>query len=115
VPPWLVLGLEVALEAATHRSADPAGRGLATRDVTAARLAEDAARHFLAWTCRCRDEGFGPVRDAWNARCYRRGAEATFEVAGERRSGVVGGLDEDGSLRVGGAALPLEAAMAEQG
>lgn len=101
VPPWLVLGLEVAT-------------GVAGR-IAPARLAEDAARRFLAWTRRCREEGFGPVRDAWNARCLGRGAEATFAVAGGCRSGVVDGLDDDGGLRVGGTTLPLEAALAEQG
>ena len=118
VPPWLVLGLEVGIETCADASDAPHdGASLADSgaDVTAVRLAEDAARHFLGWAQRWRDEGFGPVRDAWNARCFRRGAEATFEVAGERRSGIVRGLDGGGDLRVGGTALPLEAALAEQG
>ena len=121
VPPWLVLGLEVEVEASAgtpgdepHDRASLADSG-AGEAVTAVRLAEDTARHFLGWAQRCRDEGFGPVRDAWNARCFGRGAEATFEVAGQRRSGVVRGLDEGGDLCVGAAALPLEAALAEQG
>jgi BirA family transcriptional regulator, biotin operon repressor / biotin---[acetyl-CoA-carboxylase] ligase len=120
-PPWLVLGLDLAVG---DRPGEPGTRpsltslsesGAGGEEVTAARLAEGVARHFLAWTHRWLEEGPAPVRAAWDARCFRKGEAATLGLAGGRFSGEVGGLDRAGRFRIGGAALPLESALAELG
>lgn len=107
-PPWLVVGLDLAV------GAGPTGDGPAPAPaLTTAELAARVARRFLAWDRRRREEGFAPVRAAWNARCLGLGAPATVRVQGSRRSGRVGGLDADGALLLGDAALPLEAVLAD--
>src|SRR3954449_13588799 len=93
IPPWLVLGL----------SLEAAATGIAS-----AHLAERVADRLLAWSRRRREEGFAPVRAAWNARCYRRGEPAPLGLAcGRRHTGTVGGLDEGGAFLIDGATLPL--------
>lgn len=111
VPPWLVLGLDVAVGPLGH---DPGRRADRTslheeggRDVTATALAEAVARHFLRWTGRWLDDGPGPVRAAWNRRCHRRGEEGALVLDGRRVAGRVEGLAEDGAFVVGGERLRL--------
>lgn len=119
-PPWLVLGLDLAVG---DRAGEPGTRpGLtslsesgAGEEATAARLAEGVGRHFLAWTHRWLEDGPGPVRAAWDARCFRKGEAATLGVGGCWFTGEVGGLDSGGRFKIGGSALPLEAALAELG
>lgn len=110
VPPWLVLGLDLRPPQAGEEPPVPADGPAGP----AALMAQRVARSFLAWNRRWREEGFAPVRAAWNARCLGLGEPATVRVRGGGfRSGEVGGLDEAGGLRVGDAVVPLETALLE--
>lgn len=71
-------------------------------DVDAAAVLESFSRHFLAWVDRWLDEGFDPVRAAWEARAWRLGERLEF-AAGEgggdaALAGRFEGLAPDGSL-----------------
>jgi biotin-(acetyl-CoA carboxylase) ligase len=117
VPPWLVLGLSLSvapLGPEPGRFPDrialhDAGAG----EITVPRLVESVTRHFLAWTSRWLDEGFAPVRAAWNRRCFRRGETGAPVLLGERVEGEIGGLDAEGALMVDARRYPL-AAMLDQ-
>lgn len=92
VPPWLVLGLEIAL-----------GRSLLDPAPLLTRIAE----RFLAWQQRWLEQGLEPVRAAWNARCHQRGEPGALVLAGRRITGTIDGLDAQGALRVGEHRLAL--------
>ncbi|MGE5146080.1 MAG: biotin--[acetyl-CoA-carboxylase] ligase, partial [Candidatus Eiseniibacteriota bacterium] len=53
---------------------------------------------FAAWRARWLAEGFGPVRQAWLARAWRRGQAIEIRLERERASGVFAGLDDSGAL-----------------
>jgi biotin-(acetyl-CoA carboxylase) ligase len=111
VPPWLVLGLELAV---ASLGADP-GRFVdrtslcdeGAGEVTVTALMESVARHFLHWTGRWLDDGFGPVRTAWNRRCFRRGEEGEIVLGDHRLAGPIEGLAEDGAFVIAGQRLHL--------
>ena len=81
--------------------------------IDATGLAEAVARHFLAWSYRWQEEGFAPVRAAWNARCYKEGEHGQLALAGSQFTGAVQGLDEAGRFVLGGRALELEPVLGE--
>lgn len=119
VPPWLLLGLGLAVAPLPQEpgtspeitTLSDAGAG----ELTPARLAESITRHLLHWTHRWQEEGLAPVRGAWNARCFRRGETASLALASGRFEGAVEGLDGQGRFRIGGMALPLAAALSDLG
>jgi biotin-(acetyl-CoA carboxylase) ligase len=83
-------------------------------EITAVRLLESFARHFLAWLHRWQEDGFAPVRAAWGARGPEPGARLARESGSIhgvfRRIGAEGELviERDGAeIR-----LPLAAALA---
>ena len=92
VPPWLVLGLSLnvgplgddpgLLPDRTSLFDEGAG------DVKVVQLVEGVSRYLLQWTSRWLNEGFAPVRSAWNARCFHLGEEASLTLADERVRGV---------------------------
>ena len=116
-PPWMVLGLEVPIAALPGEPGQRPDRttlhdsGAVAIDATG--LAEAVARHFLAWSYRWQEEGFAPVRAAWNARCYKEGEHGHLALAGWQFTGAVHGLDEAGRFVVGGRALELEPVLGE--
>lgn len=111
VPPWLVLGLELAVgPLGEDPGLTPERTSLAEEgagDVTVAALTEAVARHFLHWTGRWLDDGLAPVRAAWNRRCFRRGEEERIVLGGRSLAGRVEGLAEDGAFVIGGERLRL--------
>lgn len=116
-PAWLLLGVSLDLVGpASEPGRDPGRIGLAEAgagEVDTAGLAESWSRHFLSWLDRLESEGFEPVRASWNARCHERGRRATLLLAGRERIGTVGGLEPDGTFRIGEARLSLETVLAE--
>ena len=68
-------------------------------DLTAVRLAESITRHLLHWTHRWQEDGFAPVRMAWNERCFNRRQQASLVLAAGQFEGTVAGLDEDGPVQ----------------
>ena len=102
IPPWLVLGL--ALDARVCNAT--------AKDCAPARLAGNVGDHLLRWTERWRSQGLGPVRAAWNERCFRRGEVGRLAFDGRHIEGHVTGLTADGDLAIGGHRLQLAEAMA---
>lgn len=99
LPAWLVLGLRVDVGPYAGEPGEVPDRttlaDAGAPEITTVALAEAVSRHFLAWVRRWQEDGFAPVRAAWNARAE------------------TGSLDTTGSLRAGDAILPLEAALAD--
>jgi BirA family biotin operon repressor/biotin-[acetyl-CoA-carboxylase] ligase len=112
VPPWLVLGLELALaplgtdpgRLVDRTSLFEEGAG----DITVTALLEAVTRHLLHWTGRWLDEGLAPVRATWNRHCFRRQEMAAVELGGKRHEGAVEGLDERGRFLIGSSVLALD-------
>ena len=76
-------------------------------DITPARLLESVTRHLLHWTARWLEEGLGPVRAAWNPRCFRLGEAGELALADRRVAGGGQGLDAGGAFVVGDHRLEL--------
>lgn len=92
VPEWLVVGLDLRLEA--DDTVEPGERPGETSlyeegsgPIPPSRLLESMSRHFLVWLRRWEEDGFRPLHDAWSAR-----AEPGMTVGGD----AFVGLDEDG-------------------
>jgi BirA family transcriptional regulator, biotin operon repressor / biotin---[acetyl-CoA-carboxylase] ligase len=111
IPPWLVLGLTMSVgplgddpgRLPDRTSLHEEGAG----GVTAVQLVESVTRHLLHWTARWLEEGLGPVRAAWNPRCFRLGESSEFALADRRVAGEVRGLDAGGAFLVDGHRLEL--------
>lgn len=111
VPPWLVLGLAIAVgplgddpgRFPDRTSLYEEGAG----DVTVHALLEGVARHFLRWTGRWLDEGPEPVRASWNRRCFQQGELGEVALGGQRFAGQVHGLADDGAFVIDQARLDL--------
>lgn len=111
VPPWLVLGLGIAVG---PRGPDPGHDPERTSlhdegagDVTVAGLVEAVGRHFLHWTGRWLDDGLAPVRASWNRQCFRRHEHGELVLGQRRITGSIEGLDADGAFVIGAERLWL--------
>jgi BirA family biotin operon repressor/biotin-[acetyl-CoA-carboxylase] ligase len=113
----LVLGVEVAMDA--DPGEEPGRRPDLTSlvqegcgEITAVRLLESFARHFLAWLHRWQEDGFAPARAAWDA----RGPGSNARLAHGSIEGAFRGIGAEGELVIerDGAEirLPLAAALA---
>jgi biotin-(acetyl-CoA carboxylase) ligase len=104
VPPWLVLGLDLALAADEHEEEPgrhPERTTLAEEgfeDITAAALLESFSRHFLAWLGAWDEDGLARIAEAWR----RRLRSFDDEIIG---------LDEEGGLILRRRTLPLADAL----
>ena len=67
-------------------------------DITAVRLLESFARHFLSWLHRWQHDGFGPLRFHWLARGPRRGTSITASVGGRCIEGSFQDVGPSGEL-----------------
>lgn len=113
-PAWIVLGLDIRLAAGVEPGLEPDRTSLAElgcADTTAVELAEGVSRHFLTWLERLEQDGLGPVRATWNARCHERGRQVALALDGGPHVGTLRGIDADGALELGQTRLPLEAAL----
>jgi BirA family transcriptional regulator, biotin operon repressor / biotin---[acetyl-CoA-carboxylase] ligase len=97
---WLIIGMGANLASFPAGTAFPA-TSLANDGypaATPAEVLEDMCRSFAAWRVRWTAEGFGPVRQAWLGRAWRRGQPIEIRLERERASGVFAGLDDSGAL-----------------
>ena len=99
--PALVLGASVNLamhppqpEPEEYNSIHASG----AREITVADLLEAYASHFLAWSSRWADGGFGPIRRAWRIRADGLGADAELRLIDGSVEGRVDDVDEHGAL-----------------
>jgi biotin-(acetyl-CoA carboxylase) ligase len=101
VPPWLVVGAELALAAprggrrdwSQTSLAEEAGPGITRSDVLRALTA-----HFLAWLNTWQERGFPPIAAHWLLRAEGREHPVTLASRGSRIEGKVIGLEENGNL-----------------
>ena len=98
---WLVLGIGVNVRAHPEGLEYPATSLLAEgADVTAARVLELFARHFLTWYDRWQAYGFAPVRAAWLNAAQGLGGPVTVRLADGAFDGRLADLDGEGALVV---------------
>jgi len=100
---WLVLGIGVNV-AAYPQDLEPPATSLhfegAPDDVTAVRLLEAFARHFMSRANRWLDDGFAPIRRDWKYHAYGLGEAIGVDLAARRVEGRFKDLDENGALIV---------------
>ena len=108
-PDWMVVGFSLAVGPATG----PTEPGEAPQQttlyeegcggITSQQIVERFGRHFLTWINRWQDDGFEPVRQAWQFRGPEIGEASGLAQESQTRDGRFDGLDEDGNLclRVG--------------
>ena len=70
------------------------------RGITVVDVLEAYASHFLAWSSRWAEEGFGPIRRAWRIRADGLGADAQIRLIDGPVEGRVDDVDEHGALVV---------------
>ena len=70
------------------------------RDITVVDVLEAYASHFLAWSSRWAEEGFGPIRRAWSIRADGLGADAELRLPDESIEGRIEDVDDRGALVV---------------
>ena len=68
------------------------------RDITVVDVLEAYASHFLAWSSRWAEEGFGPIRRAWRIRADGLGADAEIRLLDGSIEGRIDDVDERGAL-----------------
>ena len=67
-------------------------------EITVVDVLEAYASHFLAWSSRWADEGFGPIRRAWRIRAEGLGSYAEIRLIDGPVDGRVDDVDEHGAL-----------------
>ena len=67
-------------------------------EITVVDVLEAYASHFLAWSGRWADEGFGPIRRAWGIRADGLGSDAEIPLIDGPVEGRVDDVDEHGAL-----------------
>ena len=103
---FLIVGVGVNLVSAPSDAEFPAislaGEGLPAQTPEAALAA--FVRHFEIWVRRWREEGFGPVRDAWRARAFALGEPIRVRLDTTTLHGRFIDIDQRGALllEVGG-------------
>lgn len=107
VPDWMVLHLAVNI-APEDREASVIDLGVTylaeegCLDVTAGKVLESFARHFLKWVKRWQDDGFDTVRSVWRHYGPDEGDAIELDLAEGRIEGTFGGIGDDGALLLGG-------------
>ena len=100
---WLVLGVGINVQS-FPRDLDPPATSLhfegAPPSLDAVAVLEAFSRHFMAWTNRWLEDGFGPIREAWLRHAKGLGETIRVRLAKEELSGVFKELDEGGALRL---------------
>lgn len=97
---FLIVGVGINLASAPVRSEFPAtsvaGEGHAPPDPAA--MLEAFVGHFDTWTRRWREEGLGPVGDAWRARATGLGQPIRVRLEGSTLHGRFADIDQRGVL-----------------
>jgi BirA family biotin operon repressor/biotin-[acetyl-CoA-carboxylase] ligase len=98
---WLVLGIGANVES-YPQDLEPPATSLrfegAPGDVTAMRLLEAFAPHFMSRVNRWLDDGFAPIRRGWLNHAYGLGEEIGVDLASEHLEGRFKDLDDNGTL-----------------
>jgi biotin-(acetyl-CoA carboxylase) ligase len=101
-PPWLVVGVSLAIAADEDRR-DWSSTSLAEEagpDITRTDVLQSLAAHFLAWLNIWQEDGFRPVHDRWLFRAEGREEPASVVNGAETIKGQVLGLDEGANLLI---------------
>ncbi len=97
---WLIVGVGINVKNHPDNVEFPATDMEWETGVTFALEAvlEAFARHFQSWVLRWVEEGFAPVRAAWQARVHGLGEPIRVRLSHETLKGRFAGLDDDGAL-----------------
>ncbi len=90
------VGIGINIASAPEDTETPATRLVAK--VTPDALLDDIRAGFEVWYRRWRDDGFGPLREAWLEHAIGLGEPIRARLARETVAGVFAGLDADGGL-----------------
>ena len=99
---WMVLGTRINISTAPA-SLEPEATCLQEEGaptIQPTEVLERFARHFLTWSSRWADEGFTPVREAWQNHGPETGQSMTIRLPGNQSEGVFQGLDDVGNLKL---------------
>ena len=107
VPPFLIVGFDIALSNKANGSEEP-GRHPGTTalheegcgEIDSIALIEAAARHFLSWIDSWQQDGFRAVHQSWLARAHDLNGPVAGRLGKVSWSGKMIGLDEEGGLLV---------------
>jgi len=98
---WMVLGTRINVKTEPSgleaEAASLQEEGAPTVEPT--EVLERFARHFLTWSSRWADEGFTPVREAWQNHGPEIGQPMAIRLPGEQSEGTYQGLDAAGNLK----------------
>jgi BirA family biotin operon repressor/biotin-[acetyl-CoA-carboxylase] ligase len=103
VPEFVVLGVGINIVSSPRDTPYPA-TSLAEEGVagiTAMTMLAAYVRCFARWQARWRDQGFGPIRDAWLARAIGLGQPIRVRLERQTLDGRFLDLDDDGALMLG--------------
>ena len=99
IPDWVILGLGVNVGVFPGDVDFPATSFRAEQwSATEVDCLESFCRHFMLWSAKWLDEGFGPIRENWLRRCHGLGEEIEVHLDKETVRGVFTDLDEGGAL-----------------
>ncbi|RKZ37902.1 MAG: hypothetical protein DRQ37_00765 [Gammaproteobacteria bacterium] len=99
---WMVLGTRINVSTAPA-GMEPEAASLQEEgapSIEPTEVLERFARHFLTWSSRWADEGFAPVREAWQNHGPEIGHSMGINLPGKQSEGVFQGLDEAGNLNL---------------
>lgn len=98
---YLILGIGINVASHPEEARFPATslRAEGTpADVSEIDALEALSRHFLNWTNRWLNDGFGPIRQAWLTHAHKLGEEIEVRLPNETLTGIFRDLDETGAL-----------------
>ena len=97
---FLIAGVGINLVSAPAGAEFPATSivGEGHRPPEPAATLQAFARHFESWARRWREEGFGPVREAWRARATALGQPIQVRLEGATLHGRFVDIDQQGAL-----------------
>lgn len=96
---WVVVGVGINVQSSPPRIANAAslvslGDNEADPETITTLFCESLRRWLEVW----RHDGFGPIRQAWLTRAYKRGKPIEIRLPAEVFEGVFDGIDESGAL-----------------
>jgi BirA family biotin operon repressor/biotin-[acetyl-CoA-carboxylase] ligase len=102
-PDFVVLGVGVNLASSPRDTPYPA-TSLAEEgapEIVPSAMVAAFIRHFAEWLARWREDGFGPIRDAWLSRAAGLGEPIQVRLERDTLDGRFLDLDDDGALLLG--------------
>lgn len=105
-PQWMVLGLWLRHRRQDHEPEPgevPDQTWLSEEgceELTRTQVIESFSRHFLTWLNDWNDDGFRSIHGSWLFRAEERDSDISVTVGGEKITGAMQGLDDNGNLLV---------------